>query len=80
MPDLALRGLSPELHEALKRAAARNHRSLNGEVLARLEASMAGSTVDVDALLARIGERRKRIDLGTLDAKALRKLKQAGRS
>jgi plasmid stability protein len=80
MPDLALRGLTRELHEALKTAAARNHRSLNGEILARLEASMAGATVDVDALLARIGERRKRIDLGTLDAKALRKLKRAGRS
>jgi plasmid stability protein len=80
MPDLALRGLTPELHEALKTAAARNHRSLNGEILARLEASMAGTTVDAEALLARIRDRRKRIDLGRLDPGALRDLKQAGRS
>jgi len=79
MSDVALRGLSPELHQALKRAAERSHRSLNGEILARLEASVRMSTVDVDALLARIEARRARSGVPDLDTDELRALKQAGR-
>lgn len=79
MPDVALRGMSPELHQALKRAAERRHRSLNGEILARLEASMGVTTVDVEALLARVEERRARSSIPHLNADGLRVLKEAGR-
>jgi len=79
MPDIALRGMSRELHEALKRAAQRSHRSLNGEILARLEASLGTSTVDVEVLLGRIRERRTRSSVPDLDAGELRALKELGR-
>ena len=79
MPDVALRGLSPELHRALKRAAEQNHRSLNGEILARLEASLGMRTVDVEGLLVRIQARRARTDISKLDESELQVLKQAGR-
>lgn len=79
MPDVALRGMSPELHEALKRAAKRSHRSLNGEILARLEASFGTSAVDVEVLLGRIRERRARSSVPDLDAGELRALKELGR-
>ena len=65
MPDLALRGVSEELHKDLKAAAERNHRSLNGEILARLAASVRPSVVDPVALLDRI-QRRYRT-LGPID-------------
>lgn len=80
MPDVALRGLSPALHQALKRAADQNHRSLNGEILARLETSLGTSTVDVDVLFARIEARRQRLGSLTMDEDELGKLKQDGRS
>ena len=79
MPDVALRGMSPELHQALKRAAQRSHRSLNGEILARLEASLGTSTVDVDALVARIEARKAHSSIPDLDTDTLSALKQAGR-
>ena len=79
MPNVALRGMRPELHQALKRAAERSHRSLNGEILARLEASLRMPTVNVDALLARIEVRRARSSIPKLDTDELRALKQAGR-
>jgi len=79
MPDVALRGMSPKLHEALKRAARRSHRSLNGEILARLEASFSTATVDVEVLLGRIRERRARSSVPDLDAGELRDLKELGR-
>jgi hypothetical protein len=71
--------MSQELHRALKRAAARSHRSLNGEILARLEASVRTATVDVEALLARVEERRARSRIPDLDADELRRLKETGR-
>lgn len=87
MADFALRGIPDDLYDTLRRAADRNHRSVNGEILARLEASVRPSTVDADVLLARIEERRGRLDDGSatgefpcLDDSLLRELKQAGRS
>ena len=79
MPDVALRGMSRKLHTALKRAAERNHRSLNGEILFRLEASLGESTVDVEALLARIEARRARLNLPDFSPSELRALRYAGR-
>ena len=79
MPDVALRGLSPGLHQALKEEAEQNHRSLNGEILARLERSFRPSIVDVDVLLARVEARRSRLGPLTLSGKDLREIKDAGR-
>jgi len=79
MADVALRGIPDELHQALKQAAAKNHRSLNGEILSRLETSMRPASTDVDALLSRIGQRKKRIGLAPVDDATLRSLREAGR-
>ena len=80
MADLALRGLPTAVHEAIREAAARNHRSLNGEILARLEASVRPGPADLQGLLARIRERGGRTRLASLDEDALRALEDAGRS
>ena len=79
MPDLALRGISADLHRELKAAARRNHRSLNGEILERLAASVRSGPVDAQALLDRI--ERRRASLGAVDVgdAALRALRSAGR-
>lgn len=79
MPNLALRGMSVELHRELKSAAGRNHRSLNSEILARLTASTLYEPVDAGTLLARI--RRRREGIGEVDVReeTLRKLRDAGR-
>ena len=79
MPDLALRGIPDQLHRELKAAAIRNHRSLNGEILARLTASVRGEPIDPETLLARIRARHKTIGQVDLSEENLRKLKDAGR-
>jgi hypothetical protein len=79
MPDVALRGLSPDLHRALKEAAERNHRSLNGEILARLERSLRPHTVEVEVLLTRVESRKNRLGALDLDEQALHDLKASGR-
>lgn len=79
MAQIALRGIPDPLHQELRRSAARNHRSLNREILARLEESVHQRITDVEGLLERI--RRRREEIGQLDLSdaTLRELKSAGR-
>ncbi len=79
MPDLAVRGLSEQLHRELKAAARRNHRSLNGEILARLTASVRPGPVDPEALLERIRRRHAGLGPVDLDEATLRGLRDKGR-
>ena len=79
MPNLALRGISDQLHRELKAAAIRNHRSLNGEILSRLTASVRGEAVDSATLLARIKARHETIGQADLGEESLRKMRDAGR-
>ena len=43
MPNVALRGVPEHVHRRVKDAARANHRSMNGEILARLAASVSAN-------------------------------------
>ena len=79
MPNLALRGIPDQLHRELKSAASRNHRSLNGEILARLTASVRGGPADPETLLERIRLRHETLGEVDLSQEALREMRGAGR-
>ena len=79
MPNLALRGISADLHRELKQAATRNHRSLNGEIIARLEASVRTEPLDVEALLRRIARRHETLGTIDLSPENVRRLRDEGR-
>ena len=79
MANLALRGLPQDMYDSLKRAAARNHRSLNGEVLARLEASIRPAAAGAERVLARVASRSSSLRLPSLEENLLKALKDAGR-
>ena len=79
MPDLALRGIPEDVHRELQAAANRNHRSLNGEILARLTASVRSEPVDIQALLERIRLRREAIGHIDTSENTLREMRDAGR-
>ena len=79
MPDLALRGIPSQLHRELKSAASRNHRSLNGEILARLTASVRGEAIDTETLLERIRLRYETLGQVDLSEETLREMRDAGR-
>jgi plasmid stability protein len=51
MLNLTLKNVPPELHARLKASAQANRRSLNREILARLEAGVSAPSVDVAAEL-----------------------------
>lgn len=79
MPDIALRGVPDNLHKELKAAASRNHRSLNGEILARLSDSVWHKPLDVQEFLDRIKQRRQSIGDLDLSEQNLRSMRDAGR-
>ena len=79
MPDLALRGLSDHLHRELVSAANRNHRSLNGEIIARLTDSVRSEPADVERLLERIRLRHKTLEPVDLSEVTIREMRDAGR-
>ena len=79
MPNLAVRGIPDQLHRELKSAAIRNHRSLNGEILARLTASVRGEPVDSETLLERIRLRHETVGPVDLSEENLRQLRDTGR-
>lgn len=80
MADVAIRGIPDELHLELKAAAERNHRSLNGEIVARLAASVRAAPVDAITLLERIRRRHRTLGPIELGEAAMRDLRDEGRS
>lgn len=77
MAILTLKNIPDDLHRRLQERAARNRRSLDAEALACLEAAL---TEDTETLLARIRERRTRLDRVYLTEKDLQATIDAGRS
>ena len=78
MTRITLHGMSPRLHRALEEAAVRNDRSLNREILARLEASVRPRPVDVETILHRI--ERRHSTLGPVDLSPEKKLEPRPRT
>lgn len=54
MLTLTLKNIPVRLHATLKKSAERNRRSLNSEILARLERDVAAPVVDPAALARRL--------------------------
>lgn len=79
MTKITLHGMSTRLHRSLKEAAVRNGRSLNREILARLEASVRPRPVDVEILLHRIERRHAQIGPIDLSPEHVRRLRDEGR-
>ena len=79
MPNVALRRVPEQLHRELRSAAVRNHRSLNGEILARLTASVRSEPVDPEALLRRIRLQQEAIGPVDVSDETIREMRDAGR-
>lgn len=58
MPALTIKGIPDELLERLRRSAEANRRSLNAEVIHRLERAVTDPVTDPEAFLARVRETR----------------------
>jgi len=78
MSTVTVKNLPEKLRRRLKTRALQNHRSLNSEIIALLEAATAPQEVDPDALLARAATLRRQV-AGRLTDSDLATLRNAGR-
>ena len=77
--NLTLKGVPDEVYERLKTSASVNHRSLNSEIIARLEAQMLPRRSAAEQLAA-IRATRDRLTKVAFDHDAVDRFKREGRS
>ncbi|HMV34808.1 MAG TPA: Arc family DNA-binding protein [Turneriella sp.] len=76
---LSLKEVPAETHRTLKERAARNHRSLNSEILAILEAAVKSQKIETDEYVRRARALRSRFT-GKIDDAELQAAKRTGRA
>ncbi len=80
MRTITLENIPEQLYKKLKEAAATHRRSLNSEIIVRLEQALPRARIDPVAFLTRADARRKRLALPPLTERRLKAIKSAGRS
>ncbi len=80
MPNLTLKGIPRDLHERLKEEAGRSRRSLNSEIIHRLESSLSVPVLDAEEFLATAREVRERTRVPFVTEQDLRRARETGRS
>ena len=78
MATITIKNIPDELHDALKKKASMQHRSLNSEIIACLEASIRSLPVDLESFLHKTQVLREQVS-GRLSNRDLKELKNEGR-
>ncbi len=78
--NLTLKGVPDDVYERLKQSATVNHRSLNSEIIARLEAQVLTRRVSAQEHLFAIRPTRDRLTAVSFDHTDVDRFKRAGRS
>ncbi len=80
MTNITIKNIPAGVYRRLKARAARNHRSLNSEVIHCLEEATGGVATDPDTLLARVRAVRERARLPYRSSEELRAWRDQGRA
>jgi plasmid stability protein len=78
MATITIKNIPDDLHEALKKKASLQRRSLNNEIIACLETSLRSLPVDLESFLYKAQALRKQVS-GRLSNRDLKTLKDEGR-
>jgi antitoxin FitA len=79
MATLTIKNVPKKLHQRLKQSAAEHRRSLNSEVIARLESVLISRRIDPQEFLARARALRERTPGLRVTEEDLRQAKSEGR-
>ena len=79
MATLTIKNMPDPVYKRLKRQALEHRRSLNQEVIVRLEQSIAGAPIDPATFLTHIRALRVKPRKGPLTDRLITKLKRQGR-
>lgn len=78
--NLSVKGVPDEVYERLKQAATVNHRSLNSEIIAVLEAHVLPRRISAQDHLSAIRAARARLDRESFDHGQIDRIKREGRA
>jgi len=79
MPTLTIKNIPPSLYQRLKKRAARNRRSINGEAILCLEQVLQSTRLEAADFLARARELRKLAGNTYVTDEDLARMKAEGR-
>ena len=79
MPAITLKNIPTDLYEEIKKNAALNYRSINGEILFRLKKSVGHKKINPELLISKIENLQSKIKLPNLTDDTLYKAKNDGR-
>lgn len=79
MQAITIKNIPPELYEQIKTSARMHRRSINSEVLTRLEESLRSKRVEPNSFLSRVDSLQKEAALPFLTDDALAEMKTEGR-
>ena len=79
MASLTIRDIPDDVLETLRERARRNHRSLNGEILALFEQQARTPVTDPESLIASVREIQDRYEIGPVDHAEVDAIKREGR-
>ncbi len=77
--NFTLKNIPQDLFEKVRARAGRNHRSINGEIIAILDRATAPRRVEPADILARAGELRERMGSFLIDEAFIGRAKREGR-
>ena len=80
MRNITVKNIPDDLYEKIKAAAQNNRRSINNEMINRLDKSLTSTRVDADLLIRRIEHFHSKIEMPLLTDDLIQKTKQEGRS
>lgn len=79
MANLTIKGMPDALYERIRESAALTHRSINSEVIARLEQALGSPRAEPAEMLERVRAVRARMGRTRLTDRYLREAKAGGR-
>ena len=79
MATLTIKKLPARLHERHKQSAAQHRRSINSEVIERLENALVSTRIDPEEFLASVRQHRKRLSRVWVTDQDLKQAKNWGR-
>ena len=79
MHSITVKNIPDDLYDRILKTARENHRSINSEIIARLERSLRSRCLDMDAFLHRIDDFQKGFKVPRLTEKLLQTMKEEGR-
>ena len=77
--NLSLKNVPHDVYRQLKQSAKKNRRSMNSEIIARLEEALGSEPEHIDELLARIRKVRPSLRSGPAKAQDIRRFIDEGR-